>query len=207
MGDKNPKKVRTSLRKKADSVKNCRCKNLIAVLEEPQNFRNIAQTVRNINALGVEKLYIIDSQGNMPNDWHEMRNDSKLIKASSSAIKWSFVKTFKSTRECIDHLNKNNFISMVTSPHRKGKKNIILHEGKYTRMRLAVWFGSESRGISEEAIEISAACINIPMCGIIESLNLGTSTGIVLYEIAKQRREAKLARLARKDKKTVANNG
>ena len=32
-------------------------------------------------------------------------------------------------------------------------------------------------------------CVCIPMFGIIESLNLGTSSGIVLYEVAKQRRE------------------
>lgn len=32
-------------------------------------------------------------------------------------------------------------------------------------------------------------CISIPMFGMIESLNLGTSSGIVLYEVAKQRRE------------------
>lgn len=43
-------------------------------------------------------------------------------------------------------------------------------------------------GISAEAIEGSRLCVNIPMYGIIESLNLGTSSGIVLYEITKQRR-------------------
>ena len=32
-------------------------------------------------------------------------------------------------------------------------------------------------------------CVSIPMFGMIESLNLGTSSGIVLYEVAKQRRE------------------
>jgi tRNA (guanosine-2'-O-)-methyltransferase len=32
-------------------------------------------------------------------------------------------------------------------------------------------------------------CIGIPMFGMIESLNLGTSSGIVLYEVTKQRRE------------------
>jgi tRNA (guanosine-2'-O-)-methyltransferase len=32
-------------------------------------------------------------------------------------------------------------------------------------------------------------CISIPMFGMIESLNLGTSSGIVLYEVTKQRRE------------------
>ena len=78
---------------------------------------------------------------------------------------------------------------MVTSPHVKGHHNIVLHEGDYTQLRLAVWFGNEARGISTTAIERSEMCINIPMYGIIESLNLATSTGIVLYEVTKQRRE------------------
>jgi tRNA (guanosine-2'-O-)-methyltransferase len=89
----------------------------------------------------------------------------------------------------IFHLKYKQFTSAVTSPHIKGKTNVILHEGKYTHKRLAVWFGNESHGVSEEAINNSEMCINIPMCGIIESLNLGTSTGIVLYEITKQRRQ------------------
>lgn len=196
----NETKEKSSLRKKADAIKKFRCKNLIAVLEEPKDDKNIGQTIRNINALGVEKLYIIDSKGLVPNDWEKMRTNTRLMKLSSSAIKWTFVKKFKSTEECINHLKRNDFISMVTSPHLKGKKNIVLHEGKYTRMRLAVWFGNESRGISDLAIENSTACINIPMSGIVESFNLGTSTGIVLYEITKQRREAKLSKLRRKGK-------
>ncbi|MBQ3039878.1 MAG: rRNA methyltransferase, partial [Alphaproteobacteria bacterium] len=47
---------------------------------------------------------------------------------------------------------------------------------------------NEARGISPEAVARSAACINIEMYGIIESFNLAVSTGIVLYEITKQRR-------------------
>lgn len=194
-------KEKSSLRKKADSVKEFRCKNLIAVLEEPQDLKNIGQTIRNINALGVEKLYIIDNKNKVQDDWQEMRVDPTLNKSSSSAIKWSFVKKFKTTEGCIDHLNKNGFISMVTSPHLKGRKNIVLHEGKYTRMKLAVWFGNESNGLSEIAIENSKACINIPMYGIIESLNLGTTSGIVLYEITKQRREFKLVKVANRNAK------
>ena len=62
--------------------------------------------------------------------------------------------------------------------------------GDYTAFaKLAVWFGSEATGISDLALEGSEMCICIPMFGMIESLNLGTSSGIVLYEIAKQRRE------------------
>jgi tRNA (guanosine-2'-O-)-methyltransferase len=194
-------KEKSSLRKKADSIKEFRCKNLIAVLEEPQDYKNIGRTIRNINALGVEKLYIIDSRNKVSDDWQEMRTNVTLTKTSGSAIKWSFVKKFNSTKECIDHLKKNGFKSMVTSPHLKGRKNIVLHEGKYTKMKLAVWFGNESKGVSNEAIENSNACINIPMYGIIESLNLGTSTGIVMYEITKQRREFKLRKIAKRKEK------
>ena len=72
----------------------------------------------------------------------------------------------------------------------KGKTNVFLDEGDYAEhAKLAVWFGNETRGISDLAIERSAMCVCIPMFGMVESLNLGTSSGIVLYEVAKQRRQ------------------
>lgn len=89
-------------------------------------------------------------------------------------------------------MENKRFVSVVTSPHIKGKKNEILHEADYTQPRLAVWFGNESRGISDLAVEHSEFCVSIPMFGMIESLNLGTTSGIVLYEITKQRREYQL---------------
>ncbi|MFX8316390.1 TrmH family RNA methyltransferase, partial [Acinetobacter baumannii] len=71
----------------------------------------------------------------------------------------------------------------------KGKRSIYLHQGDFTEYtKLAVWFGSESHGITDEAIERAEMCVSIPMFGMIESLNLGTSSGIVLYEVTRQRR-------------------
>ena len=98
-----------------------------------------------------------------------------------------FVKHFDTTCECIAHLRKNLFTSVVTSSHEKGKKNINLYEGTFTQKRLAVWFGNEAKGISDEAVESADMCIQIPMGGIVESLNLGTSTGIILSYISYQR--------------------
>ena len=81
-------------------------------------------------------------------------------------------------------------MSIVTSPHVKGHRNVVLHEGDFTEHhKLAVWFGSESTGISDLAVKRSDMCVSIPMLGMIESLNLGTTSGIVLYEVTKQRRE------------------
>jgi len=186
----NGSKPKSAARKRADAIKDFRCKNLIVVIEEPENPRNIGTVIRNVNALGAEKVYVVDPRGVLPDDWDELREDRKLSKLSVSAVKWTFVRRFQSTAECLAHLESNRFVSIVTSPHVKGRTNTYLHEGDYTEhAKLAVWFGNEARGISDLAVERSERCISIPMFGMIESLNLGTSSGIVLYEVAKQRRE------------------
>lgn len=200
--DEENKKSKRSVRERADAIKPFVCKNLIAVIEDPADIKNIGTVIRNVNALGVEKVYIVDPRNALPDDWQEMREKSSLSKTSVSAVKWSFVKRFDSTDDCFDHLEKNNFCSIVTSPHVKGRKNYIVHEGDYTEhAKLAVWFGNESRGISDRAVERSDACVSIPMFGMIESLNLGTSSGIVLYEVTKQRREYQSKYLKRNKRK------
>ncbi|WP_422365695.1 TrmH family RNA methyltransferase [Pelagibius sp.] len=200
-----PKKSAT--RQRADGIKPYRCKNLIAVLENPNDIKNIGTVIRNVNALGVEKTYIVDPRRALPDDWQDMRERRSLSKTSVSAIKWSFVKRFDSSEECLAHLKRNRFTSIVTSPHIKGRRNMILHEADYTVFtKLAVWFGNESRGISDLAVEHSEVCVGIPMFGMIESLNLGTTSGIVLYEITKQRREyqSKYKRSGKRRKKPSA---
>lgn len=183
-------KSKRSVRERADEIKPFICKNLIAVIENPADIRNIGTVIRNVNALGVEKVYVVDPRGSLPNDWQDMRERRSLSGVSVSAVKWTFVKRFDSTDACFDYLESKNFRSIVTSPHVKGKSSIYLHEGDYTAYtKLAVWFGSEAVGISDRAVERAEMCVSVPMFGMIESLNLGTSSGIVLYEVAKQRRE------------------
>jgi tRNA (guanosine-2'-O-)-methyltransferase len=190
MDETGPRKSKPAVRQRADAIKGFRCKHLIAVLECPSDVKNIGTVIRNANALGVKKVYVVDPHHALPDDWQETRERKSLSKTSVSASKWTFVKRFDSTDECFDHLEKKNFKSIVTSPHVKGKTSIFLHEGDYTaHSKLAVWFGSEASGISDHAIERSDMCVSVPMFGMIESLNLGTSSGIVLYEVTKQRRE------------------
>ena len=158
--------------------------------------------IRNVNALGLEKAYIVDPRKALPDDWQDMRERKSLSKSSVSAIKWSFVKRFDSTEGCLEHLEQNRFVSIVTSPHIKGQKSAVLDEVDYTVFtKLAVWFGNESRGISNLAVQRSEMCISIPMFGMIESLNLGTTSGIVLYEITKQRRDYQ-SRYRRRNKRS-----
>lgn len=188
-GESATKKSKPSVRARANAIRPFVCKNLIAVIENPSDIRNIGTVIRNVNALGVEKVYVVDPHRALPDDWHEMRERRGLSKTSVSAVKWSFIRRFDTTDDCFDYLENKHFRSIVTSPHVKGQHNIYLHEGDFTEhAKLAVWFGNEAQGISERAVERSDACVAIPMFGMIESLNLGTSSGIVLYEITKQRR-------------------
>lgn len=185
-----PAKSRPSVRARADAIREFRCRHLIAVLENPSDIRNIGTVIRNVNALGVEKVYVVDPGRNLPDDWQDMRERRGLSKTSVSAVKWTFVRRFGTTDECFDHLDAKGFTSIVTSPHVKGRENVLLHDGDYTvHPKLAIWFGSESTGISDRAVGRSAMCVSIPLFGMVESLNLGTSSGIVLCEVARQRRE------------------
>ena len=110
---------KSALRKRADEIKDFRCKNLIVVLENPKSLKNIGSVVRNVNALGAEKVYIVDENRDLPEDWQDMRHWNPLVKPSVSAVKWSFVKRFDSTQSCLDHLAANKFCSVATSPHIK----------------------------------------------------------------------------------------
>lgn len=53
--------------------------------------------------------------------------------------------------------------------------------------KLVLVVGNEGNGISSEIIEISHVLVKLPMPGGAESLNVGVATGIMLYEIVRQR--------------------
>lgn len=175
-----------SIRERIRSVKHLRNRYFICVLENPNDIANLAGTIRNISAFGIEKLYIVGGRG-FPENFELSRNNKRLTNLSVGANKWVFVKHFNTVKECIEHLRKNRYTIAITSSHEIGKENVKLFDETFTQKRLAVWFGNESVGVSREAIDNADMCIQIPMGGIVESLNLGTSTGIILSYIGYQR--------------------
>ncbi len=175
-----------SIRERIRKIKHLQSKSFICVLEYPKDIKNIASAIRNISAFGVEKLYAIGGPS-INQSFEVARNNKRLKRLSAGANKWVFIKYFENTQKCLDHLRKNHYVIATTSSHRKGKSNINLYEGSFTQKRLAVLFGNESKGVTEEAVNGADFCIQIPMAGIVESLNLGTSTGIILSYISYQR--------------------
>ena len=174
------------IRDRIRPIKHLQNKYFTCVLENPDNLINVASAIRNISAFGVEKLYVVGGS-DILKDFESARSNKHLNSISVGANKWVFVKHFDTTYECVAHLKKNLYTQVVTSSHQKGKNNIDLYEGMFTQKRLAVWFGNESKGISDEVVEMADLCVQIPMGGIVESLNLGASTGIILSYISYQR--------------------
>ncbi len=174
------------VRDRIRQVKHLQNKYYICVLENPTDVVNIASAMRNISAFGVEKMYVI-GDSKIVKDFEASRSNKHLKNISVGANKWVFVKQFDTTAECVAHLRKDRYTIAVTSSHVKGKENVNLYEETFTQKRLAVWFGNEAKGISDEAATAADMCIKIPMGGIVESLNLGTSTGIILSYIGYQR--------------------
>ena len=162
-------------------------KSLVLVLENPNYIINIGHVIRNVNAFGVDALLVVDGQKRLEDDLEVLRNRKSLLKHSASAIKHTIVKRFDRTEDCIAFLKEYQYQSVVTSPHIKGQNNVQLHKANYSVSKMALWFGNESKGISGVAVKACDFCINIKMRGQVESLNLSTSTGVVLYEITKQR--------------------
>ena len=60
------------------------------------------------------------------------------------------------------------------------------HETDF-RHASAIIMGSEEDGVSGEYLKLSDELITIPMAGQIASLNVSVATGIVLFEVLKQR--------------------
>jgi tRNA (guanosine-2'-O-)-methyltransferase len=173
-----------ALRAKANRARRLRCRTLICVLEEPSDPGNVGAIVRSIDALGVGKLYVVCARGTAA-DGRRRRPRS----VRSTADRWVYMRQFATTSECLQHLRTKGFASIATSPPQAGRVNLPLSTADFTRYaKLAVWFGNESRGISTEALQASNGCVQIEMCGVVESLNLSVSAGIVLHAIAAQRR-------------------
>ncbi len=175
-----------AIRNRIRKIKHLQNKYFICVLEYPKDVKNIATAIRNISAFGVQKLYVVGGP-KVVHSFETARNNKRIKGLSAGANKWVFVKHFENTSQCLAHLKKNLYTVAVTSSHQKGKNNVNLYEQTFTQKRLAVWFGNESRGVTDEALQGADMCIQIPMGGVVESLNLGTSTGIVLGYISYQR--------------------
>jgi tRNA (guanosine-2'-O-)-methyltransferase len=144
----------------------------IIVLEDIHDPHNAAAVWRSADAFGFGKIYLIFSK-------EEKFNPKKIGKVSSaSANKWLDFEIFNSTKLCFEKLKQEGYTTYATVLNKDAKSSL---ETKFVE-KSAIVLGNEHRGLSEEAIKLSDEKIYIPMSGMVQSLNLSVTAGILMYQ-------------------------
>jgi len=159
---------------KIERVLSLRQPDLRVVLEKVTNTHNASAVARTCDAAGILHLEII-SLGQKPFPINEA--------ISTRAEKWLHFNHYSSTSECLSLLKEKGF--KIAATH-LSNESISYQAVNYTEPT-AIIFGNESEGISSEALGFADYVIKIPMIGMVHSLNLSVSVGIILYEAMRQR--------------------
>lgn len=161
-------------RKKILTVLQHRQPGLTVVMEDIHDPHNVSAVLRSADAVGVLEVQLVYVREAFP----------KLGKKSSaSASKWMRRRKFTSVRECYDTLRKEGFTVCATH---LGVTSSSLYELDLTK-KIALVFGNEHRGVSEEAAQLADVNFQIPMRGMIQSLNVSVACAVTLYEALRQR--------------------
>lgn len=169
-----------------------RQKYLTVILENIHDAHNVSAVLRTADSVGIDKIYLVYNQETFP-------RISRI--SSASAKKWIEVVKFKSVKDCYTDLKKDRY-NIYSTGMGTGKKSYSLYELDLTK-RVALVFGNEHRGLSEEAVNLSDKNFLIPMKGMVQSLNVSVSAAVCLYEALRQREKKGMYEKSRYTKKEL----
>ena len=149
--------------------------DIAVVLENVFDPHNISAVMRTCDAVGVQDIYILNTKIPRHKKWG--------AKSSSSAAKWLTIHQFENASACFSSLRKN--YSTILTTHLSSDA-ISLHEINFTK-NIALVFGNEHSGVSDEIRELADGNFIIPQVGIIRSLNISVACAVTLYEAYRQK--------------------
>lgn len=146
-----------------------RTKYIRLMLEDIHHPHNISACLRTAEALGILCVDIINL--------HEKFIPTSVAKGVD---KWLDIKIYSSIQEYVQYIKKQNYIIAAAYPD----PNLLPLEKIPVNHKIAVLFGNEHAGIDhlwDPHIDIK---FTIPMCGLVESLNISVSCAITLRELS-----------------------
>lgn len=161
-----------------DAVLKKRQPDLTVVLENVFDPHNISAVMRTCDAVGIQDIYILNNKIPPHKKWG--------AKSSSSAAKWLTIHQFTDAADCFKAL-RNNYKKIYTT--HLSTDAVGLHELNLTEP-VALVFGNEHSGVSEEIIAMADGNFIIPQVGIIRSLNISVACAVTLYEAYRQKNNA-----------------
>ena len=137
---------------------------------------NAAALIRHAEAFGVQRMHTIETRCQF--------DPSQNISRGSD--RWLNLVRHSSTSEALSALKAEGYRLVATTPHRESCTPETFDVG---RGKFALIFGTEHAGISDEAMEAADEYLRIPMCGMVESLNVSASAAILIYQLSQRVRE------------------
>jgi len=161
-------------KEKLERVASLRQPDLTVVIENVHDPHNVSAILRTCDAVGVQEVQLLYTREELP----------KLGKKSSaSAVKWVDRRKFKSVDVCVETLKGEGFAVCAT---RVGEGARSLYDLDLTRPT-AIVVGNEHRGVSDEMVGQADQVFEIPMFGMIQSLNVSVACAVILFEAMRQR--------------------
>ena len=172
LGD--PRFLLPERRERIDRVVAERTRTLTVVMEAFCDPQNVNAVLRTCEAFGVQEVHVVDG----PQKAYERNR-----KISQNADKWLDVVRWRTSAECLDALHARGFACFATH---LGEGSRPLGELSFAG-KVALVFGNESRGVSEEALARADARYVIPMRGFSQSLNVSVAVAVsVAHAVARR---------------------
>jgi 23S rRNA (guanosine2251-2'-O)-methyltransferase len=145
---------------------------VIIVLDNVRSLNNIGSVFRTADAFLVKAIYLCGFTAKPPH-----KDIHKTALGATGTVEW---KHFGSTMEAINELKKSNY-HIISFEQTRGSINL---KDFYPEKPVfyALIFGNEIKGVAQEVIDVSDACIEIPQFGTKHSFNIAVSAGIVLWD-------------------------
>jgi len=172
-----------------------RTKHITVVLENVFQGRNISASIRSADCFGIQDVHIIEND-NIFND------DSEV---SMGAEKWISITRHNQEKhnstDTIKKLKAEGYQIIATTPH---NTDCDLFDLDISKQKVALFFGAEVRGCSEQTLALADKKMKIPMYGFTESFNISVSVSLCLQHLTYKLRKASFDWKMTEDEKDTA---
>jgi len=147
---------------------------LFVVVENVEKPGNLGAILRSCDGAGAQGLIVCQEKTDLYNP--------NVIRASLGTV-FTVPTATASPKDTLDFLRKNYIQICATSPKAK-----VLYSDADFKNSLAIIVGSEQKGLGDFWIKNADITVKIPMKGKADSLNVSSSTAILLYEALRQKK-------------------
>lgn len=152
-----------------------RTRYMTVLAENTFHPQNAAALIRHCEAFGVQRMHTVE-------DRCEFRPAAAVVRGTD---RWVDVCRHASTADALRELKAGGYRIVATTPHRE---ETTPETFDVARGPFALVFGTEHAGISDEAVAAADEFLRIPMCGMVESLNVSASAAILIYMLSQRMR-------------------